>query len=464
MPAAGGSAAAVAAATLLSSWALADLPGYRFAQITTQPYGFGMFEPSISADGRRVAFRSTANLAGQNVGGNFEIFLYDKVLGTTIQLTETPGGIGNFTPMIAPAGDRVVFKSLYDFTGEGNAGTFELWEVDVKSRAVRQVTDNPVGKPVFDPRLSGDGEHAVFVSRINPAGQNEDGSEEVFRINVKTGALIQISSNAASSAQQPDINGDGSRIVWVDRANYDGSNPNGGLEVWLWDEATGYAHVTAQQSSVLETALPRIDHAGRYVSFISLFDFSGAGVIGRKVFLADTERGGLTLLTNPGVGGAGLEYPDAQIAPDGSAVYFESNKDLLGMNSDLNRELYAYDIAQGVLDQITVTTGGYSIAQLSNDAKRNYLDVSLSNAVAYRSEQDLDANYSNDLANLDLFSSAGVGLLCAADLDGNGVVDSADLGVFFASWSGGGDADLNGDGAVDGVDLGMLLGDWGPCG
>jgi len=423
-----------------------------------------MFEPSVSADGRRIAFRSSANLAGANLGGNFEIFLFDKVLGTATQLTETPGGTGNFMPMIAPAGDRVIFRSLYDFTGEGNAGTFELWEVDVKSGAFRQITDNPVGKPVFDPRLSGDARFAVFVSRINPAGENDDGSEEVFRIDVETGELIQISSNASSSALTPDVNGDGSRIVWVDRANYDGTNPNGGLEVWLWDAQSGIAHVTAQNSSVLETTLPRIDHAGRYVCFLSLFDFSAVGAIGRKVFLADTERGTLTLLTNPGVGGAGLEYPDAQIAPDGSAVYFESNKDLIGLNSDLNRELYAYDIAQGVLDQVTVTTGGYSIAQLSNEAKRNYLDVSASNAVAYRSEQDLDSNFINGLANLDLFSSAGLTLSCPSDLDASGFVDGADLGIFFASWSGGGDADLDGDGHVDGIDLGILLGDWGACG
>ncbi len=47
-----------------------------------------------------------------------------------------------------------------------------------------------------------------------------------------------------------------------------------------------------------------------------------------------------------------------------------------------------------------------------------------------------------------------------ADLNGDGQVDGADLGVLLGSW-GTGTNDLNGDGQVDGADLGVLLGDWG---
>lgn len=50
-----------------------------------------------------------------------------------------------------------------------------------------------------------------------------------------------------------------------------------------------------------------------------------------------------------------------------------------------------------------------------------------------------------------------------ADLNGDGVVDGADLGILLGSWGPcpGCEADLNGDGVVDGADLGMLLGNWG---
>ena len=52
---------------------------------------------------------------------------------------------------------------------------------------------------------------------------------------------------------------------------------------------------------------------------------------------------------------------------------------------------------------------------------------------------------------------------CLGDLNGDGLVDGADLGVLLGAWGGTGPADLNGDGTIDGADLGALLGAWGPC-
>jgi alpha-tubulin suppressor-like RCC1 family protein len=53
---------------------------------------------------------------------------------------------------------------------------------------------------------------------------------------------------------------------------------------------------------------------------------------------------------------------------------------------------------------------------------------------------------------------------CTGDLDGNGVIDGADLGRLLVTWGSPGDTtDLNRDGIVDGADLGVLLVGWGPC-
>jgi hypothetical protein len=53
---------------------------------------------------------------------------------------------------------------------------------------------------------------------------------------------------------------------------------------------------------------------------------------------------------------------------------------------------------------------------------------------------------------------------CPADLNSDGVVDGADLGILLAAW-GTKDpcTDLSGDGTVDGADLGLMLAAWGPC-
>ena len=57
---------------------------------------------------------------------------------------------------------------------------------------------------------------------------------------------------------------------------------------------------------------------------------------------------------------------------------------------------------------------------------------------------------------------------CQADLNGDGVVNGADLGLMLAAWgtpgSPGVDSDLNHDGTTNGADLGLLLAAWGPCG
>lgn len=55
---------------------------------------------------------------------------------------------------------------------------------------------------------------------------------------------------------------------------------------------------------------------------------------------------------------------------------------------------------------------------------------------------------------------------CEGDLNGDGKVDGADLGVVLSQWgicTGECSGDLNGDGKVDGADLGLLLSVWGQC-
>jgi hypothetical protein len=52
---------------------------------------------------------------------------------------------------------------------------------------------------------------------------------------------------------------------------------------------------------------------------------------------------------------------------------------------------------------------------------------------------------------------------CPADLDGNRIVNGADLGIVLGNWGNSGAGDINGDGVVNGADLGAILGAYGPC-
>ena len=57
---------------------------------------------------------------------------------------------------------------------------------------------------------------------------------------------------------------------------------------------------------------------------------------------------------------------------------------------------------------------------------------------------------------------------CQGDLNGDGKIDGADLGLILGAWGNCTIAsclgDLNGDGKIDGADLGLILGAWGDCG
>jgi hypothetical protein len=57
---------------------------------------------------------------------------------------------------------------------------------------------------------------------------------------------------------------------------------------------------------------------------------------------------------------------------------------------------------------------------------------------------------------------------CVGDLNGDGAVNGADLGVLLGVWGtcpalGTCAADFNGDGHITGADLGVMLGAWGSC-
>lgn len=53
---------------------------------------------------------------------------------------------------------------------------------------------------------------------------------------------------------------------------------------------------------------------------------------------------------------------------------------------------------------------------------------------------------------------------CVGDLNLDGTVNGADVGIFLAYWGATeGIADINGDGVINGADLGLLMAGWGPC-
>lgn len=73
------------------------------------------------------------------------------------------------------------------------------------------------------------------------------------------------------------------------------------------------------------------------------------------------------------------------------------------------------------------------------------------------------SNQSGDLELDELIFALPDPSICPADLNGDGSVDGADLGLMLGTWNQPGIGDIDGSGTVDGADLGLLLGSWGTC-
>ena len=125
--------------------------------------------------------------------------------------------------------------------------------------------------------------------------------------------------------------------------------------------------------------------------------------------------------------------------------------------------------------RIEVTNGGGTwvlMEEISANlqwAVRNYTIenfVGLTNTVQIRMVATDNPNNSVTEAGLDEFVVSVAECIsapaCPADINGDGVVDSGDLGTLLSAW-GTTKADLDGDNATDSTDLGILLSGWGSC-
>src|SRR5690242_5789860 len=144
------------------------------------------YEPHISADGRYVAFRSSANLTGGNADGNFEIFLFDAGKNRFTQITKTASAV-SYDPSISVDSTtvtgapevRIAFSSNANLTGRNADGNFEVFLYDSKKSGFTQVTNTAAGVTgtgtqvmSIEARISADGHTLAFTSNADLTGGN----------------------------------------------------------------------------------------------------------------------------------------------------------------------------------------------------------------------------------------------------------------------------------------------------
>lgn len=129
---------------------------------------------AVSQDGKTAAFASKDDPIGLNPDGNSEIFLSGPA-GLS-QLTDTrPEDAtarttqGSFQPSISDDGRLLAFASNRDLTGENPDRNGEIFLLDTDTRALTQLTRTAAPAESSDAKISGDGSVVAFIRRSDDA-------------------------------------------------------------------------------------------------------------------------------------------------------------------------------------------------------------------------------------------------------------------------------------------------------
>jgi hypothetical protein len=213
------------------------------------------YPPSISADGRYVAFESAAtNLVPGDTNGVRDIFVKDMETGEVrLASTAAEGSQGDGSSLyasIADDGSLVLFRSIAGNLVPGSPGECDgincssIYLKELTTGAITRVsTDidgNVANNGSWDPALSGDGRYAAFssdASNLVPGDTN--GLYDIFVKDVNSGAIFLVSRDSAGQpgngwSLSPYLSADGFRVVFQSEAeNLVATDGNGVPDVFL---------------------------------------------------------------------------------------------------------------------------------------------------------------------------------------------------------------------------------------
>ncbi len=196
--------------------------------------------PSISADGRFVAFASAAsNLVADDTNNKMDVFVRDIGLQQTWRVSVASDGseanAASLSPAISANGRFVVFKSkASNLVADDSNSTYDIFLHDRYTGTTSRVSlasdgsegNSYSGLPGPDdlPAISGDGRYVVFASAASnlvTADTNE--SVDIFLRDTQAGITERISlaskgSQGNANSYQPAISGNGQIIAFASHA------------------------------------------------------------------------------------------------------------------------------------------------------------------------------------------------------------------------------------------------------
>ncbi len=367
---------------------------------------------SVSADGRFVAFTSTAgNLVADDTNDTWDVFVRDRQAGTTQRASvATDGGEGyDFStgPAISADGARVAFQSGSDNLVAGDTnGRADVFVRDLGAGTTQRLT-NGNGDSLW-PRFA-DGSTVVFQSAAsNIVAGDTNAKTDVFRS--RAGATERVSvtpggAQANNGSGAPAVSGDGHQVGFVSLASNLAqassavavdSNSVADVYVRGFPEG-GHGGPDTRRMSVTgggeaasdgwygsSAGTPDLSRDGRYVVFESdaqnLVPGDANGV--KDVFVRDRKEGRTVRVSVAADGGeAGGESSSPSVSDDGRFVTFTSSAANLVPGSDGGLYLRDRDTdGNEILDEpyrtttkVIAETGGW--ARVTPDGEKVVFDT-----------------------------------------------------------------------------------------
>lgn len=335
-------------------------------------------EPSISADGRYIAFTSRAkNLSPAAKRGQRQVYVRDLRAKTTTLVSRASGAgavadQSSNQPSISADGRYVAFRSgAENLSAEDTAGS-DIFVRDLLTGTTELVSraSGAAGAGADEystaPSISADGRHVAFESNANNLSADDaDAITDVFvrDLDLAVTELISRASGAAGAAgdnlsTEASISADGRYVAFTSRAPLsadDVDEQSFPSDVFLRDRATQTTILVSRRSgasgkpSEVESSEPSISADGRYVAFESDAKLTGQRGFGPNAFLRDTVGGTTKLVSVGDIPRAGNPDRNPSVSADGRYVAFQTQGNGVTAVDGANRvDVFVRDMLRGV--------------------------------------------------------------------------------------------------------------------
>lgn len=303
--------------------------------------------PAISQDGSRIAFASKDDPVGKNLDGNSEIFLFDGAELTQVTHT-SPGDLanrvsnGNFLPSISDDGRFIAFSSNRDLSGQNPDGNLEIFIYDALAESFAQLTNTSGIVGSSDAKISGNGANVAYIfdPGVTPSAQRN--LLEQPRLGLGPAKVLAGNVQSLAMTFGRAISDDGTRIV------YSAETAINTTQVFLYDgrSSAGIKQITSLASRATEVPLhPTLSGDGTRIAFAARRSVPGGPTNsdgGVELYVFDIPSAQLSKITNaPAAATADVV---SSLNDDGSVLAFAFPRVISGSlaNSDLanNSEIY----------------------------------------------------------------------------------------------------------------------------